>query len=151
MNVNAAFSSFCRFYPSLRFPVSTSIWKNGMRSTIVMHASSVCCRQLSLYSTNTPNGTYFPAIPHPPFLSSTQHFIQRLQHQPRAREHSVRSQRLRLIPAVLTHEILVRRHQKLDVLAENHRGLLEERDAVGARAAGVHAGIVVRAAMQAEK
>ena len=68
MNVNAAFSSFCRFYASLSFSDSTSIWKNGMRSTIVMHASSVCCRQLSLYSTNTPNGTYFPAIPHSPFL-----------------------------------------------------------------------------------
>lgn len=92
-----------------------------------------------------------PRYPSLSFPASTQHFIQRLQHQPRAREHSVRSQRLRLIPAVLTHEILVRRHQKLDVLAENHRGLLEERDAVGARAAGVHAGIVVRPAMQAEK
>ena len=61
MNVKIAFSSFCRFYASFVLSATTSTWSRGTCSTIVMLASSELSRQLSLYSWNTPKGTYFPA------------------------------------------------------------------------------------------
>ena len=64
MNVKIAFSSFCRFYASLVLSNATSTWSRGTCSTIVMLASSELSRQLSLYSWNTPKGTYFPASIH---------------------------------------------------------------------------------------
>lgn len=62
MNVNEAFSNFCRFYPSHVQTTPTSIWKDGIRSTMDMHASRLSRKHVSLYNANTPNGMYFPAM-----------------------------------------------------------------------------------------
>ena len=69
MNVKIAFSSFCRFYASPTLLNTTSTWSRGTCSTSVMLASSELSKQLSLYSWNTPNGTYFPASVQQPHLA----------------------------------------------------------------------------------